>query len=315
MINDMKTTVTVTQNMMTQNNVMDTTLVDYRAAIDMVTSYIQSHIEDDLRLEDLAVQAGFSPFHFHRIFAGVMGETIADYVQRIRMAMVVQRLLHTSEPVTEIGLAAGYKTPSAFAKAFRLRFGVSPTTFRTMERNAAYALLIQQPLAPSAAQRLPQPEIRTLPDLHVLYVRGWGMIEYSFSKAADRAFSTLIRYLQQHKLMDAFSACLAITPDDYDVVPHDQCRIDAGVVLKAGVQIELASEEVAIQVLPAGRWAVFVHKGPYDTLWQSWNVAYRDWLPRSNERPRDVAPVEIYLNNINHTPPEQLRTEILIPIV
>jgi AraC family transcriptional regulator len=115
--------------------------------------------------------------------------------------------------------------------------------------------------------------------------------------------------------MDAFSACLAITPDNYDVVPHEQCRIDAGVVLKAGVQVELASDEVAIQVLPAGRWAVFIHKGPYDTLWQSWNVAYRDWLPRSNERPRDVPPVEIYLNNINNTPPEQLRTEILIPIV
>jgi AraC family transcriptional regulator len=162
---------------------------------------------------------------------------------------------------------------------------------------------------------LPQPEIRTLPDLQVLYVRGWGMIEYSFSQAADRAFATLISYLQRHKLMDAFSACLAITPDDYDVVPHEQCRIDAGVVLKAGVQVELASDEVAIQVLPAGRWAVFIHKGPYDTLWQSWNVAYRDWLPRSNERPRDVPPVEIYLNNINNTPPEQLRTEILIPIV
>jgi AraC family transcriptional regulator len=314
-IDAMKMTVTATQDTMTQTNVMDTTLVDYRAAIDVVTSYIQSQIEDDLRLDDLAVQAGFSPFHFHRIFAGVMGETVADYVQRIRMAMVVQRLLQTNEPVTEIGLAAGYKTPSAFAKAFRLRFGVSPTTFRTMDRQAAYALLIQNPLAASAAQRLPQPEIRTLPDLQVLYARGWGMIEYSFSKAADRAFATLISYLQRHKLMDAFSACLAITPDNYDVVPHEQCRIDAGVVLKAGVQVELASDEVAIQVLPAGRWAVFIHKGPYDTLWQSWNVAYRDWLPRSNERPRDVPPVEIYLNNINNTPPEQLRTEILIPIV
>jgi AraC family transcriptional regulator len=105
-IDAMKMTVTATQDTMTQTNVLDTTLVDYRAAIDVVTSYIQSHIEDDLRLDDLAVQAGFSPFHFHRIFAGVMGETVADYVQRIRMAMVVQRLLQTNEPVTEIGLAA-----------------------------------------------------------------------------------------------------------------------------------------------------------------------------------------------------------------
>lgn len=303
-----------TKTISLQNGLINTTLVDYRSAIDRVTSYIQSHIEDDLLLEALAQQAGFSPYHFHRIFAGIMGETVADYVLRVRMAMAVQRLLHTSDPVTEIGLAAGYKTPAAFTKAFRLRFGVPPTTFRLMERSAAYALLIQQPSAYPVAQRLPQPEIRTLPDLRVLYVRGWGMIDYSFSKAADQAFSTLIGYLQHHKLMGAFSACLAITPDNYDIVPHDQCRIDAGVVLNEGVQVELTSE-VALQVLPAGRWAVFQHKGPYDTLWQSWNVAYRDWLPRSNERPRDVPPLEIYLNNINNTPPEQLRTEILIPIV
>lgn len=306
----MKTTVPVAQN-----NLAESTLVNYRAAIDMVTSYIQCNIDNDLQLEDLAVQAGFSPFHFHRIFAGIMGETVAEYVQRIRMAMVVQRLLNSSESVTEIGLAAGYKTPSAFAKAFRLRFGVSPSSFRAMDRTAAFALLIEKPKAVSAAQRLPQPEIRTLPDLHVLYVRERGIIEYSFSKAADRAFSTLMRYLQRHQLVDAFSACLAITPDNYDVVPHAQCRIDAGVVLKADRQVELSSDEVAIQVLPAGRWAVFQHKGPYDTLWQSWNVAYRDWLPRSNQRPRDVPPVEVYVNNINDTPPEQLRTEILIPIV
>lgn len=300
--------------MSTQTSLLDTTLVDYRAAIDMVTSYIQSHIDDDLLLDDLAEHAGFSPYHFHRIFAGMMGETIAEYVQRVRMAMAVQRLLHTPDPVTEIGLAVGYKTPAAFTKAFRLRFGVPPTTFRLMERSAAYALLIQQPLAHPVAQRLPQPEIRTLSDLRVLYVRGWGIIDYSFAKAADQAFSTLMCYLQKHKLMNAFNACLAITPDNYDVVPHEQCRIDAGVVLKEGVQVELTNE-VALQVLPAGRWAVFQHKGPYDTIWQSWNVAYRDWLPRSNERPRDVPPLEIYLNNINNTPPEQLRTEILIPIV
>jgi AraC family transcriptional regulator len=300
---------------MTHSNRTETTRADYRAAIDMVTSYIQCNIDTDLELEDLAVEAGFSPFHFHRIFAGIMGETISEYVQRIRMAMVVQRLLNSDESITEIGLAAGYKTPSAFAKAFRLRFGVSPTAFRTMERSLAYAILIQNPVAPSAAQRLPQPEIRTLPDLQILYVREYGMIEYSFSKASDRAFSTLMRYLQRHQLMDAFSACLAITPDDYDIVPHDQCRVDAGVVLKAERQVELTSNDVALQVLPAGRWAVFHHKGPYDTLWQSWNVAYRDWLPRSNERPRDVPPVEVYVNNINSTPPQQLHTEILIPIL
>ncbi|MCI0727789.1 MAG: AraC family transcriptional regulator, partial [Chloroflexi bacterium] len=92
---------------------------DYRHCIDVVTSYIHSHINGELQLERLAGLAGFSPFHFHRIFAALMGETVAEYVRRVRLAAAVQRLLHSTEPVTGIALAVGYETPAAFAKAFR----------------------------------------------------------------------------------------------------------------------------------------------------------------------------------------------------
>lgn len=291
-----------------------TIALDYRTAIDRVTAYIHGHLDDELLLDGLADLAGFSPFHFHRIFVGLMGETVAEYVRRVRLATAVQRLLHSTEPVTTIALAAGYQTPAAFTKTFRQRFGVAPSALRTMDRSAAYALLLEQPAIQAPLHRKLSPEIRHLPDLRVLYARGWGAIDYSFSAAADQAFTTLFGYLHENDLLNAFTTCLAITPDDLDTVPHDQCRIDAGVILKEGVQVT-PSEQVNVQLLPAGRWAVFQHKGPYDTLWQSWNVAYRDWLPRSGERPRDVPPLEIYLNNVNHTPPEQLRTEILIPIV
>lgn len=291
-----------------------TTYADYRAAIDVVTTYIQTNISGDLKLDQLADLAGFSPYHFHRIFAALTGETVAEHVRRVRLAAAVQRLLHTDLAITEIALSSGYETPAAFTKAFRQRFGVTPTALRTMDRAAAYTLLLEQPTVQPVNPRRVTPEIRLLPDLRILYVRGWGMVEYSFAAAADRAFTALMDYLHEHKLTDAFTACLGITPDDYDVVPHDECRFDAGVILRDGVAIVPAGN-VAMQVLPAGRWAIFQHKGPYDTLWQSWNAAYRDWLPRSGERPRDVPPVEVYLNNVNHTPPEQLHTEILIPIL
>lgn len=287
--------------------------MDYRACIELVTTYIQSHIDEELDLACLASLAGFSPFHFHRIFAALMGETVAEYIRRLRLAAAVQRLLQSSESVTEIALTVGYETPAAFTKAFRKRFGIAPITLRTMERAAAYALLLEQPMAKTAKARKITPEIRTLPDLRVLYARGRGLIDYQYHKAAEAAFTTLMCFVREQGLTEQFTACLGITPDDYSVIPHDQCRFDAGVVLKEGVVVEPAGQ-VAIQVLPGGRWAVFQHKGSYDTLWQSWNTAYRDWLPRSGELPRDVPPMEIYLNNIRDTPPEQLCTEILIPI-
>jgi AraC family transcriptional regulator len=287
---------------------------DYRDYIDVVTAYIHTHINDELQLEHLAGLTGFSPFYFHRVFAALMGETLAEYVRRVRLGAAVQQLLHSTEPVTEIALAVGYETSAAFTKAFRQRFGITPTALRTMDRTAAYALLMKEPAETIVRRRQINPEIRMLPDQQVLYVRRTGMIDQSFYQAAGEAFTILMTYLRDHDLMDAWTVCVGITPDDHTVVPHDQCRFDAGVILKEGVDIQ-PTGEVGVQVLPGGRWAVFQHRGPYETLWQTWNIVDRDWFPRSGEVPRDVPPVEIYLDDSSKTQPEALRTEILIPIV
>jgi AraC family transcriptional regulator len=286
---------------------------DYRERIDAVTAHIQCHIDGELQLEKVAGIAGFSPFHFHRIFAGVMGETIAEYVRRVRLGSGVQRLLHSNEPVSEIALAVGYETPAAFTKAFRQRFGIVPTALRTMERTQAYALLLDQPPAIRLKSRKINPEIRTLPDQRVLYARSQGLVNHNFNRASQEAFRVLMSYLGEHNLWGKFTMCLGIQPDDPNVIPHDKCRYDAGVVLKEGVHVK-PSGKVGMHVLPSGRWAVFKHQGPYETLWQSWNAVYRDWLPRSGETPRDLPPLEIYLDAGKKIKPEELRTEILIPI-
>ena len=72
--------------------------------------------------------------------------------------------------------------------------------------------------------------------------------------------------------------------------------------------------EVDIQVIQAGRWRVFTQKGPYNILWQTWNTAYRDWLPISGVVLRDVAPYEVVLNDSKVTASVDLLTEIHIPI-
>ena len=157
------------------------------------------------------------------------------------------------------------------------------------------------------------PEIRNLDAQPVLYARETGVINGDFTQAAQTAFARLMGFLQSNNLADKWSYCLGITPDDPNVVSPADCRYDAGVVLHEGVNVEL-NDDVAIQTLSAGRYAVFAHHGPYNTLWQTWNAAYRDWLPMSGEQLRDAVPYEIYLNDASETKPEALETEIFIPI-
>ena len=92
--------------------------------------YIEDHLGAVLRLTGTAQAACMSPFHFHRAFRSVFGEAPHDYVKRRRLEIAVDLLRRSEEPVTTIALRCGFETPSAFATAFRKRFGCPPVQFR-----------------------------------------------------------------------------------------------------------------------------------------------------------------------------------------
>jgi len=158
-----------------------------------------------------------------------------------------------------------------------------------------------------------KPEICDLPEMTVHYATAKGMINQDFTIAANKAFEVLCSYVEKNRLGPHIRLCLGISPDDPDAIPADQQRYEAGFVFKAGVNPP-TTEEVKVKVIPAGRYAIFLHQGSYSTLWQAWNAIYRDWLPSSGMQLRDVAPFEVYLDDKSKTKEEKLRTEIHIPV-
>ncbi|MCY9692800.1 MULTISPECIES: helix-turn-helix domain-containing protein [Paenibacillus] len=78
---------------------------EYVCSINKVIDHIHSHLDTELRLQVLAAVAGFSPYHFHRIFKGIMGENLYDFIQRIRVEKAAYMLLYRPDlSVTEIAL-------------------------------------------------------------------------------------------------------------------------------------------------------------------------------------------------------------------
>jgi AraC family transcriptional regulator len=130
---------------------------------------------------------------------------------------------------------------------------------------------------------------------------------------AQEAYAALNTYLNKHHLMAHSVSCIGITPDDPDVVPDEDCRFDACIELASEIDYQLEGD-VQEQIIEAGRFAVFVHIGPYDTLWKSWGSVYRDWVPSGNEALHDAPPYEVYIDDAATTAPDKLRTEIHVPI-
>src|SRR3954463_5212486 len=117
------------------------TLRDYTECIDTVQHYIREHIDEPLNREVLAAVANFSVPHFHRIFTGCVGENIATYVRRVRLERAGRKLRMGAVDITEVALAAGYKTHAAFGKAFKQQYGLSPSKFRQLDCQTATQLL------------------------------------------------------------------------------------------------------------------------------------------------------------------------------
>src|ERR1700733_626695 len=102
-----------------------------------VTAYIDQHLDQFLDLETLAEVAHFSPFHFHRLFSALMGETLGSYLRRRRCEVAATRLLAQPKlSILKIALGVGFGSAEALAHAFNARFGCSPTTWR-LEQSAA----------------------------------------------------------------------------------------------------------------------------------------------------------------------------------
>src|SRR5271168_3241809 len=107
-----------------------TTWNDYTERILRVLTHIQEHLDETLDLEELAQVACFSSFHFHRIFAAMTGETMADHVRRLRLERAAMELRSGAKQVIQVALDAGYEAHEAFTRAFKAAYGISPAAFR-----------------------------------------------------------------------------------------------------------------------------------------------------------------------------------------
>ncbi len=97
----------------TQNN-------DYLKRINRVLDCLDTDYSQELSLELLANIANFSPYHFHRIFKGIVGESLYKYIQRIRIEKSAHNLKYQDDKsITEIAIECGFNNSASFARTFK----------------------------------------------------------------------------------------------------------------------------------------------------------------------------------------------------
>lgn len=298
-------------------------------------AHVETHLDARLDADVLADRAAMSRHHFHRVFQAHVGCSVAAYVTWRRLQRACALLASGSEPVLEIALQVGYESAQALAKAMRRELDTTPSAVRRGDAAAWTNLLHPGRLGaahPSPTQEttmqptrfctLPVPDGHT-PPMVALTATARGMVGHSLSRAARQAFSELMDAVGRAGQMPAVASCIALVPDDPKGPDDPHCRYVAGVIfghaLANGegrcVQPDIAlTGSLAWWPMAPGRHVVFTHRGPYDTLHQSWDSIYRDWLPASGVTLRDAPPLELMLNDPSNTAPTDLLTELWIPV-
>ena len=95
-----------------------------------VLDYIQSHLDEDLGIEELAAVACLSPFHFTRMFRQSTGLPPHRYVADLRLERAKSLLANSEDSLIQIALATCFSSQSNFTRAFRQATGMTPGEYR-----------------------------------------------------------------------------------------------------------------------------------------------------------------------------------------
>ena len=95
-----------------------------------VCTFVESHVRDEISMEELVRQTGFSLAHIRDVFRKCTGKPLSRYVKERRIANAAQELLDTDRTVLDIAVQYGFSGRTVFSRAFRRYTGYTPAQFR-----------------------------------------------------------------------------------------------------------------------------------------------------------------------------------------
>jgi len=281
-------------NIRTQNS--------YVKRLDRVLDYLAAHLDESLDLNRLAEEACLSPYHFHRIYVAITGESVSDTVRRLRLRRATAHLLTTDMPLPQIAKAAGYGSVQAFNRAFRSAYNVSPAKYR---KSGGIALLnANKHLEKESAMY--DVTIENVEPQSVLALRHEG--DYC---NIDYAFERLLNLVTAKNYIGCECRVFGVYHDDPTIVKTDELRSDACITVTRAVD---EAEPFHMTETPAGRCAVLEHVGPFAEIDKAYDWVMGTWLPEHNEEPADKPVFMEHLNNPRNTTPDALRTKLYVPL-
>lgn len=251
----------------------------YTSHIYRVIDFINRNLSEPLNLDLLAQEAYFSPYHFHRIFTSIMGETPNAYVNRLRVERCANHLIRNPPlSITDIALITGFSSSAAFARSFKQNFGLSASEWRVYHKQEVESRDTRdRTLCKNLELNV---RVRQMPGFHVAYTASL-MDGYNLD-TIDTAWQALCRWAAARDLLTPDNTLMEVSYDNPNVTPPHQCRYYACIEVPQHIPPD---NVVGIMDIPAGKCAVYRFEGTQKEIQPTYKALYASWLPRNGYQP------------------------------
>lgn len=297
------------------------TAMEYKRRVCIAMNYISNNLSDSLSLEKVAKAAFFSTFHFHRIFKAVVGETVSDFIRRLRLETAANQLISNKyRNITRIAMDCGFSSSQNFSKAFRQHFGMTPSAYKKSKTgnknsNEENALSLQILYAPdnilnknlkNERSTCMFAEVKTMPEFNVAYVRKIGAYG---KKTCEQAFHELLKWAGPKGYLTS-GKMLGVYWDNPEVTPASKCRTDACVTVPSNTKPE---GQIGTQLISGGPYAVCHFEIKADSFEKAWEDAFSYVVEKGYECD-DKPCYELYYNDAETHPEGKWIFDICIPL-
>ena len=285
--------------------------MDYVKPVLHALAYIEQNLTGDMKPDDVAREAAFSKYHFHRIFLAITGNSVAGYIRRRRLTEAAHAIAETGNKIIDVALDYRFETPESFSRAFKNMYGVNPRQYRNRENH--FAALHQPKIGPAILahlkERMPmEPKILTKEAFKIIGMRYFGENK---NKEITQLWDVFLPRMESIKSRINHTISYGIC---YPVEGKDN---DAAFEYIAAVEVadldDIPAEMVG-KTIPTQKYAVFTHKGSVDKVLETYQAIYAVWQPKSGYELIKAPDFEYYDERFNPDNPEASELDIYIPI-
>ncbi len=283
----------------------------YQDRINRATAYIEQNLNRDIKAVEVAKEAAYSLFHFHRIFLAATGNTLKAYIRMRQMTQAARTLIETDTRIIEIALDAGFDSQEAFTRAFKKAFGLPPGKYRRQKRHypSVYKNRFNLCLKGGCAMT---PVIKEKEGFKVVGIRYFGGNE---SNEIPGVWDDLLERADEISHLDNsvhFYGLCTVPEADTNGQESDAFEYIAG---RAVTRLDDIPEGMVAREVPDGKYAVFTHRGSLDNLKETYAYIYGEWTRQvGNEIINGAYDFEFYDENFDPSGSKTSELYIYIPV-